>query len=182
MNAVLRWRELAETMVARHGIDPELVLAIIAQESAGNRWAWRQERGYRYLWNVRRDEAFRGVLKKEARSKVPPAWFHAPPGASRTTEWAGQQSSFGLMQVMGAVAREYGYAGPFLTGLCDPEVGVKYGVHHLVRLRSVVGDGDDLLACYNGGAGARGGNRGYVAKVQAFLELIRGVVVDAETK
>lgn len=39
-------------------------------------------------------------------------------------------NQWGVMQVMGGVAREVGFKGSFLTELCDPEVGIESAVAH----------------------------------------------------
>jgi Transglycosylase SLT domain. len=40
------------------------------------------------------------------------------------------------MQIMGAVAREYGFDGPFLTQLTDPLIGLHAGCGYLQALKS----------------------------------------------
>lgn len=121
-------------VVARqYDLPVHLVAALVQVESGGDRWAMRTEPAYRYLWDVRRGRPFR-CSSGVAAARTPPAGFGAPDGISRITEWIGQQTSWGYMQVMGAVAREYGYTGHF-PGLCDPLEGLHYGCRHLVRLR-----------------------------------------------
>lgn len=113
-------------------LPPELVLAMVAVESSGEPWATRTEPAYRWLWNVSDNKPYR-VSHKAAASKTPPGGFPAPPGISQLTEWIAQQTSWGLLQVMGANARAAGMTGP-LTQLCDPETGAAYGCRHLARL------------------------------------------------
>jgi len=50
--------------------------------------------------------------------------------ASILTELLGQQTSWGLMQIMGATARERGFRG-WLTELCDPATNLEWGCRHL---------------------------------------------------
>jgi hypothetical protein len=168
MKDVLRWRGLVEAIAAPHGLDSQLILAMIAQESSGRPSAWNPEPHYRWLWDVDADAPFRTLTDAEAVSEKPPADFPHPPGVDRDAEWWGQQASWGLMQVMGAVARERGFRDADLPGLCVPWVGIYYGVLHLVHLRKRF-DGDDMLATYNGGPAAKGKNREYVAAVHARL-------------
>ena len=113
-------------------LPPDLVLAMVAVESSGETWATRTEPAYRWLWNVSNDKPYR-VSHKAAASKAPPNGFPAPPGISQLTEWIAQQTSWGLMQVMGANARAAGMTGP-LSQLCDPDVGAYHGCRHLARL------------------------------------------------
>lgn len=112
----------------------QLVRAVVLVESGGNPWRWRPEAHYRYLVDVRTGEPFRRLTAAENASETPPDDFAGVPGESRAAEWLGQQASWGLMQVMGAVAREYGYRDSF-TRLCDVSVGLQYGCKHLSRLR-----------------------------------------------
>ena len=44
--------------------------------------------------------------------------------------------SWGLMQVMGQVAREMGFDGTFLSALCDPEQGLAIGCKLLRKTRT----------------------------------------------
>jgi soluble lytic murein transglycosylase-like protein len=78
-----------------------LVCAIVEQESAWNTHAIRYEPGFRTRY-------------------VAP--LHLPP-----TEEIARSISWGLMQVMGQVAREHGFDGKFLSALCDPALGLDIG-------------------------------------------------------
>ncbi len=78
-----------------------LVCAIVEQESAWNTYAIRYEPGFRTR-------------------------YVAPLGLPATEEIA-RSISWGLMQVMGQVAREHGFTGKFLSALCDPLVGLDIG-------------------------------------------------------
>ena len=71
--------------------------------------------------------------------------------------------SWGLMQVMGQVARETGFDAPFLSALCDPEQGLAIGCKVLrKKLDAMVGDTTRGLLAWNGGA-----NPSYAAQVFA---------------
>jgi len=124
---------LAKDIAKKHKLPPALVYAIIKVESGQDSAAVRFEPHYRYLWDVRRNRPFRRLTSAESRSETAPADFHAPSGVGRHTEWQHQQTSWGLMQVMGAVARERGYTGRFLSSLMIPEVGLEYGCRHLAH-------------------------------------------------
>lgn len=170
MKDVLRWRDLVVAIAEPHGFDVSLVLAIIAQESSGRPGAWNPEPSYRWFWDVDEGKPYQRVTDAQVKNKIPPPGFPRPNGVDGDAEWWGQQASWGLMQVMGAVARERGFDGTDLPDLTVPWIGVRYGVAQLVYLRKRFGAGDDLLATYNGGPGAKGKNRDYVAAVLNKLE------------
>jgi soluble lytic murein transglycosylase-like protein len=80
---------------------------------------------------------------------------------SETTERRWRATSFGLMQVMGQVARERGFTGEWLTELTNPEVGIEYGCRELKRRLDLAhGDVHSGLLGYNGG-----GDPAYPSKV-----------------
>ena len=109
-----------------------LVLAMIQVESSAEPLATRFEPKYRWLWDVQNHAPFR-VSAREAQSVTPPKGFPSIPGISAATEWIHQKTSWGLMQVMGGVARELGFKG-HLPELCDPLKGIEYGCRLLRRL------------------------------------------------
>ena len=89
------------------------------------------------------------------------------------TERQDQMTSWGLMQVMGAVARELGHTGP-LSDLLDPPTGLFYGCLHLRRFRAKYDIWPDVIAAYNAGSPRRVAgqigpyvNQSYVDKVLA---------------
>jgi soluble lytic murein transglycosylase-like protein len=108
-----------------------LLRAIVWVESAGNPYAMRYEPHYRWLYNVREGEPV--VVRPE--DAPGPAGFGGPGVVSKYTEYVGQKTSWGLMQVMGAVAREYGFRG-FFPALCEPYWGINMGCKHLHKLKS----------------------------------------------
>jgi soluble lytic murein transglycosylase-like protein len=153
--------DLARGVAKRHGLDPDFVCAIIQVESDWNTWAVRHEPLYKHLFHPR----------------VCADKFGIP---SVNTETFLQMTSFGLMQVMGAVAREAGFDG-WLTELCNPEYGLEYGCKHLKK-KIVLYGGDEMkaAAAYNAGSarylesGAHFVNQAYCNKVNhKLLELRR---------
>src|SRR5712692_6395106 len=92
---------LARATAVKHALDPVLVCAVIEQESAWNPWAVRYEPGF----------LSRYVAPLYAAGKL------------SATETYTRSMSWGLMQVMGQVAREFGFAGDSLPELCDPATG-----------------------------------------------------------
>lgn len=157
---------ILDLAATRHSLPPGLVLCIAHAESALDTYAIRVEPAYRWLWDVTHRRPF-PATQQQAATRVPPANFPAPRGISRSTEWIGQQTSWGLMQVMGAVAREYGFVGHF-TALCDPAVGADYGCRHLAQLarRHLVDHGwRGVIQSYNTGSPTSRNN--YPARVAA---------------
>lgn len=150
----------------RHAIPVYLVAAICAKESSFIPGAWRPEPVYRYLWDVRSGERFRKLSPAEIASETPPPDF-ANVGGPRNQEWWGQQASWGLMQVMGANAREHGFRGVYFTDLCDPEIGLEFGCRFLARLlaRNPV---EDAVSSYNAGHPTQTNARDYVQPVMRW--------------
>ena len=93
----------------RHAIPVHLIAAICAKESGFNPWAWNPEPHYRYLWDVRESVPFRALTNAERNAEIPPDDFPRI-GGDRDQEWWGQQSSWGLAQVMGALFVWMGYS------------------------------------------------------------------------
>ncbi len=92
---------IARDTASRNGLDAAIVCAVVEQESAWDCRAMRYESAFR-------------------------AKYVSPLGLSPTEEIA-RSISWGLMQVMGQVAREHGFAEKFLSALCEPETGVTVG-------------------------------------------------------
>lgn len=152
-----------------HSLDAALVAALIRVESGGNTWASNPEPPYHYLWDVKKKRPFRGLSIVEATSMFPPRDFYALSGDTDQEFW-NQRTSWGLMQVMGAVARERGFTGPYLTELCDPVLNLSIGAAHLsAALAWAKGDERLGLASYNAGRGGALGTAGqaYASRVIA---------------
>lgn len=161
MAGAFAWRGQIERAAGVSALDPDLVQALILKESGGDQSAWNPEPRYRYFWNVHTKAPFRMVTTAEIASEVPPADFPSLAG-DPDQEWWAQQASWGLMQIMGAVAREHGYRAAYLTRLVsEPETNIAYGCVHFARLlawaRTYTAKADDALAvrgalaAYNGG-------------------------------
>lgn len=140
---------IAKSLAAQHDLPWELVVAICKVESSLNPWAMRYEPAYK--WLVGTDETL------------------------TATERIGQMISWGLMQVMGAVAREYGFTGSF-PKLCEPTVGLQFGMLHLRKYRTRHGNWPDAIASYNAGRPLKRDekymNQGYVDKVTAHWQAL----------
>jgi soluble lytic murein transglycosylase-like protein len=110
---------------------------VVEQESAWDAHAIRYEPGFR------------------ARYVAP---LDLPP-----TEESARSISWGLMQVMGQVAREHGFQRPVLSALCDSSAGLAFGCIVLAaKLAAAGGNVPRGLALWNGG-----GNPDYAAQVLA---------------
>jgi len=131
------------------GLPYDLLYGIVCQESSGLPMAVRYEPGFfkRYIMKIP------GLGTKESR---------------------GRSTSWGLMQVMGQVAREEGFTGEF-EQLLDPRVGLHWGCRHLLVLkkRHLTTHGwPGVIAAYNAGSPRKKGgvyvNQHYVDKVYRY--------------
>lgn len=139
------------TTAASFKLDPDLVAAQVHVESGGDPWAWNPEPAYRYFWDVKKRAPFRAVTTLEILSETPPMDFPCLLG-DNDQEWWAQQASWGLLQLIGAVAREHGFRGNYLSELCDPVLNLTLGCKHLSELLDwAKGNTTQALAAYNGG-------------------------------
>lgn len=141
---------------SRWGHSYELLAAIVAVESGGDPWAWNPEPVYRYVVDANTGKPFRRLNAQEVGSNKPPHDFPSCPGIADDVdaEWWGQRASWGLMQVMGAVAREYGFR-EHMPALCHPPTGLSYGAQHLGRLHArfyARAGSEGVIAAYNAGS------------------------------
>jgi hypothetical protein len=156
-----------EIQSARFGLDALLVEALIVVESGGHPYAFKPEPGYRWLYNVQTRAPFRRCTAEELARAAAPEDFPTIAG-HRDAEWQGQRTSWGLMQIMGAVARERGYRHPYLDELTRIEANLATGCAHLHAL-FVKAEGVDVvaLAAWNAGWGGIDSDAGinYAGKV-----------------
>jgi len=118
---------LARNAAAQQALDPALVCAIVEQESAWDPHAILYEPAFR-------------------------THYVAPLGLPPTEEVA-RSISWGLMQVMGQVAREHGFAGKSLAALCEPTAGLAVGCAvFAAKLSASADDVQRALTLWNGGA------------------------------
>jgi soluble lytic murein transglycosylase-like protein len=125
---VTAYRDLIERVATGYALDPNLVEAVVIAESSGYTDAFRFEPDFyrRYL-----------AAKPEYANQNP----------RRVS------SSYGLMQVMYTTAQQHGYSG-LPEGLFVPDVGLRYGCIHLVKMLTWAdGEVRKALAAYNGGQG-----------------------------
>jgi soluble lytic murein transglycosylase-like protein len=137
------YRTEIEDAAAAYGLDPDLVAAIVEQESSGRFHAYRYEPNF-YAKYLAGKQEYEGREPREI------------------------SASFGLMQVMYTTAREHGFVGEPWE-LFNPRVSLDYGCQHLASLlkwaRShYTGLGSNekavttrsALAAYNGGKSKNG--------------------------
>jgi soluble lytic murein transglycosylase-like protein len=138
---------LARAAAEAHQLDAALVCAICEQESAWNPWAIRYEPAFFAHYVAPQLEA----------------------GKISNTEAQARAFSWGLMQVMGQVAREHNFGAALpsacdtLAQLCDPACGLEVGCTvFAAKLTAAHGDATRALQLWNGG-----GNPNYAAEVLA---------------
>ena len=148
-------RAIIELKAAKYGLDPDFVEAEIQQESYP---MWDQ--------NSKRYEA---------------AFYQhyiVPMKITDPVEATGRATSFGLLQVMGEVAREMGYQGAF-EGLFDPMTCLEWGCKKLAKcVKRYPGDLDSAIASYNAGTAVKNAdgtfrNQNYVDGVNGYLKKIK---------
>ena len=134
-----------------HNLDPNLIAAICHVESSGLQWINRHEPDYK--WTI-------DILKHAQRCHT-----------NVITERNNQQTSWGLMQIMGGTARWIGFEG-HMPELCKPEVNLKWGCKYLERLmrgHSI----EEAISCYNAGSvryvDGELSNQPYVDKVLSLM-------------
>jgi len=163
--------DIARRTAIEFGLDPALVCALCEVESSWMPWAVRHEAGYEWLVGFKKAErrdmpvSFMDIKKQ---------WWKPHPKLVRIMplystgliqiELLAQQTSWGLMQIMGGTARERGFKG-WLTELCDPSINLEWGCRHLrwmVDHNNAYGLPDyrvkpeDLAAAWNTGSVRRG--------------------------
>lgn len=132
---------LVRTEASLAKLDYATVCAVIEQESGWNFWAIRYEPLF---------------MSKYVAPLYAAGKFSASEAWARAYSWGG-------MQLMGQVAREMGFTGPFLSQLCDPSTGIHWGCVKLAKCFDG-GNGDPTLSLqrWNGG-----GNPAYAPQVLA---------------
>jgi len=126
----LPWNLIRE--VSREsGVDPYLIAAVVQAESGGDTYAVRYEHKWRYLYETYSYAELNDVTQQ--------------------TEESLQKHSWGLMQVMGSVARELAFDGP-LPRLCEPTIGLALGAKKLKELKAKYHVEEDVIASYNAGS------------------------------
>ena len=150
--------KIIKEKAAEFGIDSDLVQAFVIVESSGNPLATRYEPNFykRYILPLLKS----GEITQE--------------------EATGRSTSWGILQIMGQVAREKGFKETFET-LLIPEVGLHWGLKHLKRFINKYPETlDDAIASYNAGSPRKRQtgeyiNQQYVGKIHKYLNQIKEV-------
>ena len=137
-------------------IKPEIIFGIVKKESNGDQFACRFEPNYKWLY-------YPDQVK--------------PISCSLDTEKTLQKISWGLMQVMGAVYREYGYKGWLSIIPGNIEIQLRFGCKHLSNKIEKYGINEGLLA-YNSGSPRKNEegkyiNESYLKDVLKFADEFR---------
>lgn len=158
-NAKMKGGDSLEKLIRKYAdkydIPLKLLKNMINAESGGNTFAVRYEDHYR--WLVKPLDKYH--------------WH-------KETERIGQKTSWGLLQIMGAVARERGFEGRYLAQLCDPELGLEYGCKHLKWNYNRYNDWYDAVSAYNQGNN-RKNKSGEYANQRYVNQVMDGVHIEA---
>lgn len=160
MESLADYEDLLLRSAERFRLDINLIKAIVMVESSGVTWTTRFEPGSTLLNN--------------------PSDYARKLGITQATEEMHQHTSFGLMQVMGFLARDLGFLD-HLTMLCQPEIGLFYGCKYLRKLSDKYGYEPEIVSAYNAGSPGKtpGGmfrNQVYVDKIYKQLRELRQLV------
>lgn len=150
----LPWQEIRQS-ANTFGLSQTLIAAICQKESAGNCRAMRYEPGYKWLYEEE--------------------YWAKHMGTTVETERELQKFSWGIMQIMGATAREYGFDEQ-LPVLLNPEDGIHYGVKFLFhKVQKYNGNTVKAIAAYNAGSARyrESGELVNIGYVQDVLKLQR---------
>lgn len=151
----LPW-QVIEDVADAENVPANLLAAIVQTESSNNRYAVRFEPHYKYLFKTKENAQACGITE--------------------ATETVFQMTSFGLCQLMGAVARELGLKGTIFQ-LLDEQTNLTYAAKLIKRLAGRFKERDDIIAAYNAGTPVKTlnglyKNQVYVDKVNQYLSAI----------
>jgi len=149
-------RELINVEAPKYGVDPQFLYSIVMVESSGRVWVSKVEFHYPYL--------------------VTPEIYARKLGISKSTEVINQRTSYGLVQIMGGVAREQGWES-HLPRIYLPKVNVTLGLRLIKKLmKKYDGNMDKVAAAYNWGHAAinretgKYMNQEYVDKINKYYK------------
>lgn len=161
---IMPWAEIYEAS-NKYAIDEHLIAAIMEKESDCNPYAMRYEPKWNYFYDVER--------------------YAQTLCCTVETERTGQQTSWGLMQVMGTVARELGFRGWF-GELLDIDENLLYACRKLDVLFAKHKELNDVISAYNAGSPKKGEqglylNQSYVDDVVKNLKRLKNGGIENET-
>jgi len=167
--------DLINKWAVHYGLPPQIVAAVVLQESGGCAGAFRYE------------PAFFDVYIKDKRRQDLAGWTPEPDtGPSLWSEKVGRSTSWGLMQVMGDTSRWCFGLKPsdpldphdprrYFTILCEPSIGIECGCHVLDFYLSKEKNGTPAermvraLSRYNSGSPISPRGQAYAAKVLSHV-------------
>ena len=152
----LPW-DVIEDVADAENVPATIIAALVQTESSGNRFAIKFEPGYKYLFKTRENAQDNKITE--------------------ATETVMQMTSFGLTQIMGAVARELGLKGTIFQ-LLEPETNLTYCAKLLKRLAKKYTQRDDLIAAYNAGSAIKNMDGQY--KNQQYVDKVNGYLADIQ--
>lgn len=161
--AIAKWEKIVAAHRYPHPlITVDLVLALIWQESSGDPWAIRYEPHYQYFYEYKDKRALYNKTQDNHTNRANAYEVLGP------TEFQAQSTSWGLLQILGAPARERGFMGRYLSELCDSAANIKFGTKHLYEYAFSHGSRplDIALARWNGSST-------YAAKVIEKLKVVQ---------
>lgn len=161
--AVLAWRKNVQDVLLKDSdITLALMLAMIWQESGGQQYAFRYEPEYQYFCDLKGNPLY-SAKRSYAQNR---AFAQEKLGLS---EFYLQSSSHGLLQIMGAVAREQMLTG-WIPQLYDPKLNIEHSIRLLHRHIRRYKDVRVAVMRYNGAGPAAIRYRDEVFEKAAALE------------
>lgn len=139
---------LVSSAASKWGLDEYVLAAQVIQESSGNPLAMRFEPTFR--------------------------WLHGPAEDPVERRW--QMTSWGLLQVMGATARDLGFTDPPFAdpAAAVPVIWLDLGVRYLVRKLHVYGGRiAEALSAYNSGHSTPNNFGSYVEPILERADALR---------
>lgn len=127
--------DIIKSCANEYCLDERVIRAVISIESDWRIYAARYEPGYLWTYEVKRMSEIVGCTTETMKIM--------------------QKTSYGLMQVMGAVYLEYAdKEGEVTSPLClvTPALGIRYGCMHLASKANTYTNPLDLYAAYNAGS------------------------------
>lgn len=153
--------EIVNRTALKYGVRVDVVMCIVLQESNCNPFAFRYEPAF-----------YSTYVASKGRSELT-GWVPKPNDTpSLDSEKMARSTSWGLMQCMGDSARWCAkFSNPYLTALCDPELGVDAGCQILkYYLDKEKGDYRRALSRYNAGTATSERGKAYAEKIFKRIE------------
>lgn len=153
--------ELLIEKAEKYNLDPQVVAAMVRQESDGNTFATRYEPNF---------------YKNYIENKPNTGFFPKPYQVSEPTELRARSTSYGLMQVMGLTARIYNdFKNPYLVSMVVPEIGLDQGCkflrYCLERAKKSLKVSEESRSVYDLALRFYNGGSSYAPKIREHIKL-----------